>query len=111
MGENKLDKPGIVLRALIQGMEVELDGRTYVWLDNFPTQVIGGQQYGIDGLAIKGESFKAGQPIEEGKGEPHYMGSDMSFTRFVKLCESMPDLDAFDLAGTMALRNMAKKRG
>lgn len=94
----------------MSGMEVKLDGRIYVWLENYPTQVIGGEQYGIDGLAIKGESFKAGQPIEEGKGEVHYMGSDMSLTRFIKSCEAMPERDAFDLAADLAMRNMGKKR-
>lgn len=83
----------VVLRALKSGEEVQAEGRTYVWLDNYPTQVIGGVQYGIDGLAIKGESFEAGSLMKPGTGKVHYMGRDMSLNYFVDMCDKLPEED------------------
>lgn len=97
----------IVLEALTLGMEVNLDGRTYVWLDDYPTQVINGVQYGINGLAIKCEAIHFGGEKEP---EAHYIGAPLGLKEFMEYCNDLPEDYLLELAANVVL-NQTKRKG
>jgi hypothetical protein len=67
----------IVLEYLRRGGKVKMDGRTYVWLNNQVVNETATHVYTIDGLAIEGRKYQAGEDImDPHAGEPHYMGAN-----------------------------------
>ncbi|WP_078598357.1 hypothetical protein [Evansella clarkii] len=103
-------KVGLLMDHLQAGGEVEIDGYTWVWLDNHitgsSTDGNGETQYwGINGLAIKGVSIKNG--VEK----PTYMGQGtMPFQSFVELTNKVKEEDWLGMCAGNALRSMNKKR-
>lgn len=94
------------------GQELEIDGRTYVWLDNHITSERvnsdGETEYmGIDGLALKGTSTNSGT----GVSKPHYMGqNDMPFSHLRDIIENLTEEQLFQMTAGIALLGMNKKR-
>lgn len=98
-------KVALFLEYLQEGGEATVDGRTYVWLDNYVTDVINGVAYGINGLAIKGVS------ISNGVEKPHYMGqTDMPLSYLLNLVEQITEKDWVGICGSLALQEMKKER-
>lgn len=83
----------VVLEYLQRGGKVELDGRTYVWLDNYIVRETEDQLWVIDGLATEGVKFRAGEDWNDpAAGEPHYMGQgDTPISQFLKMVDEIPD--------------------
>ncbi|MFE5431176.1 hypothetical protein [Peribacillus simplex] len=94
------------------GGEIEIGGRTYVWLDNHVTRTAtssrGETEYwGIDGLAIKGVSVNS----NTGEEAPHYMGQgNMPVQSFVQLAEQITEEDLLGICASSALKSLNKKR-
>lgn len=103
-------KIGLLMDYLQAGGEVEIDGRTWVWLDNYITQTsvdrnLETQYWGINGLAIKGVRIKGG--VET----PHYIEQGtIPFQSFVELAEKLKEEDWLSIRAGNALRSMNKER-
>jgi hypothetical protein len=81
-------------------MEVKMDGRTYVWLDEpFITGEINGVPYGIQGLAIKTKSFSTGQdPMDWESGTDAYLGAnEIPISALYDMAEALTDEDMAEL--------------
>lgn len=106
-------KIGLLLDYLQDGGEVEIDGRTWVWLDNYVTreevdEYCEIQRFGIDGLAIKGVSIDTKTNTET----PHYLGqTDIPLHAFINLVEQVKEKDWVGMSARTALKSMNKKRG
>jgi len=85
----KIDKALTVLKTLALGEEVELEGRTFVWVED----PIGDDTIiGIVGLAVKGKRYNPGEDWNDpNAGETVYMGADMPLTNFVRICENLSE--------------------
>lgn len=105
-------KIGLLIDHLQTGGEVDIDGRTYVWLDNHITNITtddnGDTQYwGIDGLAIQGVKIDG----STGAKEPHYMGQgDIPLQAFIQLVENVSEQEWLGIGASNALKSMNKKR-
>jgi hypothetical protein len=98
-------KLGNLIDYLKEGGEVTIDGRTYVWLHNHVTQVIGDTVYGIDGLAIKGVC------ISNGEEKPHYMGqTDMPLSYLLTLVNQITEEQWVGICASLVLQEMKKER-
>ena len=82
-----------VLSALLNGQEVSIHGKTYVWLNNKVIEETDTHQKTINGLAIKGKTFKSGQDIRDwSSGEDTYLGvGNMPINTFITMCEVLSD--------------------
>ena len=105
-------KMGLLLDYLQNGGEVEVDGRTWVWLDNHITRTStdenGEEQYwGINGLAIKGTSYNTITKEEK----PTYIGqNDISFEALSEIVENVSEADWLGICAGNALKSLNKKR-
>lgn len=105
-------KMNLLIDYLQAGGEIEIEGRTYVWLDNYVTHTTTNdngelEYWGIDGLAIKGVKIDG----STGKESPHYMGQGgMPFQTFIHLIESVTEEDWVGIGASVALRSLNKKR-
>ncbi|PAE87677.1 hypothetical protein [Shouchella clausii] len=103
-------KIGRLMDYLQTGGEVEIDGHTWVWLDDHIAQTsvdrnLETQYWGINGLAIKGIKIK------DGVAEPHYIGQDtIPFQSFVELAEKLKEEDWVNISVGYALMTMNKDR-
>jgi hypothetical protein len=77
----------IVLRALLDGQEIEIDGRTYGMSEDYDLLV---QMYRND-------------------EEPFFMTTDCSLKNFIKLCEEVGDDEATIIACNSGLRSLVGK--
>jgi hypothetical protein len=106
-------KIGLLIDHLQTGGEVQIDGRTWVWLDNHITRTTTDengekQDWGIDGLAIKGMSING----STGEEKPHYMGQgSIPIQAFVQLVERLSEEDWLGICAGNALKSLNKKRG
>ncbi|MCR6108716.1 hypothetical protein HXA34_20680 [Salipaludibacillus agaradhaerens] len=103
-------KIGLLMDYLQAGGEVEIDGYTWVWLDNHITGSSTGengetQYWGINGLAIKTVRIKGNEE------SPHYMGQGtLPFQSFVGLANRVKDEEWVGICAGNALQSMNKKR-
>lgn len=81
----------IVLEYLRRGGKVKIEGRTYVWLDNYITHETDTHIFSIDGLAIETRSYSAGEDwMDPNSGTLFYMGcKDMTLHGFINLINIM----------------------
>lgn len=83
-----------VLDYLKQGGEAYYEGRSLVWLDGHVIREDEKQQWVIDGLAIKTESYKSVKDVgNPNKCRTSYFGHDMSFSQFVKWVNDMSPVE------------------
>ena len=105
-------KLAIVKEYLVNGGEVTIEGRTYVWLDNYVTREEvnrdGSIEYmGIDGLAIKAERYNSGT----GETKPHYLGmTDMPLGWYQELVNHITEEDWVGMTASNALVSMIPDR-
>ena len=88
----EMSRLAIVVEYLQNGGEVNYDGQTFVWLDDYVTRETPEEQWVIDGLAVKSRKYKAGEDYNDpNAGEVHYMGmSDMSVNLFFEIINDIP---------------------
>lgn len=103
------------LKYVMAGGEVEIQGRTYVWLNNHVIRSTEDAQYVIDGLAIKGTSYNGALDSEGGvtygKGEVTYLGqSDMPLRSFINLVYSIKDTVFEEMLVNNALSKYRRER-
>ena len=90
-------KAEIVLRALLNGVDVEMGGDNYAYLPK-------DTESGLDScIGIRVASLPDGS-------EPMYSPVDISLAVFVEKCEDMPDAVVAIIAAKLALRNEVKDR-
>ncbi|MGX1195870.1 hypothetical protein [Metabacillus sp. SLBN-84] len=105
-------KIGMLIEHLQRGGEVEIDGYTYVWLNNHITRTTTDEKgethyFGIDGLAIKMTKI-CGSTGEE---SPYYVGQvDLSIQSFINMTERIKEIDWLGMCAGNALQSMNKKR-
>jgi len=88
------DRMYFILSYLQRGGEVYYKGRTLVWLDNKVVRETEKEQWVIDGLAIKGKSYKSGEDcLDPDAGTDCYMGNDMPFSKFVEFVNNMSPIE------------------
>jgi hypothetical protein len=89
-----------VVKYLMDGGEMKVEGQTFVWLHNHVTGTVNGEEVGIDGLALKGEQFETHQDFLEGiNGKPHYLGQQaMPLNYFIDLISKLPDTEISRMA-------------
>ena len=100
-----------VLDALRDGAEVKMDGKTYVWLKKpVVTRVIGGVEYGIEGLAVKSKSFTGDQdPNDWESGTDTYMGAnEIPLSTLYAMAEAIPDKKITELEAGNIWRMLRK---
>jgi hypothetical protein len=95
----------IVLEALQMGMEVEIGGITYVWLENHVLFEIDGVPYGINGLASK-----HWVELPDGTRKTEYMGRDMSLNAFVAMCNEISEDYIGALVMNIAFNQMRREK-
>lgn len=101
-----------VMKYLLSGGELKLEGRVYVWLDNHITreevQEDGTVEYfGIDGLAMK--MIKINSVTKE--ETPYYVGmDDMTLTSFIKMLDIIDEETWFGITASNALISMIPER-
>jgi len=95
----------IVLEALQEGMEVEIGGVTYVWLDNYVTHEIDGVPYGINGMASK-----HWVQLPDGTRKTKYMGRDMPLNAFVAMCNEFSEDYIGALVMDIAFNQMRREK-
>jgi len=101
MSEESRPKASVVLEFLLAGHEMDKlhDGYIYTTCEAEDDR---GVEYRA--LVIKMKKFKEGQnPGNWDEGEDEYMGSDMTVTAFIALCEQIDDEDIFLMGATCVL--------
>lgn len=84
----------IVMDYLQRGGEVYYEGRTLVWLDEHTIREDDKQRWVIDGLALKGKSYKAGEsPLDPNAGVDDYIGHDMPVSRLVSWINNLSPVE------------------
>jgi hypothetical protein len=105
-------KIGLVLDHLQAGGEVEVEGYTWVWLDNHITRTFidddgETQHWGINGLATKGVQIDSATKEEK----PHYMGQGgLTLGAFIDIVGKIKEEDLLGICASSALRGMNKER-
>ncbi|MCK2000368.1 hypothetical protein MZM54_03055 [[Brevibacterium] frigoritolerans] len=104
-----LDKRiSVVLKYLMSGGEVEIQGTTYVWLHNKVVKEDKDNLYVIDGLAIVGRSYSG---LDDKEGEVCYSGqSDMPLSRFINLVYSIKDKTLDEIVMNIALTEFRQSK-
>ena len=100
-------------KYMSRGGEVEIDGYTYVWLDNHITEEVEledgtKEYYGIDGLAMKMIRMDS-QTKEE---TPYYIGmGDLTLNQLVIIINKIDEETWLGITASNALVSMIPDRG
>lgn len=105
-------KIGLTLDHLQSGGEVEVEGNTWVWLDNYITRTFVDdegktQHFGINGLATKRMQIDG----DTKEGKPYYIGEGgLPLGAFISIVGKIKEEDLLGMCASSALRGMNKKR-
>ena len=98
----------VVLKYLMSGGEVEMQGNIYVWLHNEVVKETKDNLYVIDGLAIKGRSYSG---LDDKEGEVSYLGRrDIPLSHFINLIYSIKDKVLDEIVMNIALNEFRQSK-
>lgn len=105
-------KMDLFISHLKNGGEINVNGNTYVWLDNHVTKEVKNDDgttdyFGINGLAIKTTSYDT---ITKVTSPWFFSQNDLTLLSFIDILDSIGELEWFSITATSALQSMIPDR-
>lgn len=101
-------KMALTIQYLKAGGEIDINGKTFVWLDNHVIEETETALHVIDGLAIKGRSYNG---LKDEVGTVCYLGqSNIPLHQFIQLIDAITDRQVEEMLINLTLTefNQAK---